>query len=250
MKINKSQISLFFNNIIKQPNSCAEVRIFSAEVDRSNRIVRSRHQTCVAGWFTREDELICELSRIDNCSCYITVNPVSLERRPLHAKNNLKILRRGEFTTDQDILCIRYLIIDIDPPSKGSQRSINSTNNELFDCITLGEKIISGLEIQDYCFSGISGNGAFILISLPDYDNTKELSTEIMTFVEHINSEYSDNTCKIDINTRNPSRLLAIPGTTKHRDLVHSQERPHRMVEIRLGQPHDTSTTIRPQGMA
>ena len=118
--IDTKLIRKFFDTYIYVKNHCAEVRIFNARVDRqSNRIVRqprkSRFSTTVAGWFDRSDELACELSRVENCSCYITVNPASLSRRPVYARNKLQILRHEEFVLDQDITFCRYLIIDIDP---------------------------------------------------------------------------------------------------------------------------------------
>ena len=230
-QINTSLVEEFFNDIIFYKDACAEVRIFSSMVDRTNHVIRSAYPTTVAGWFTRSDCLISQLSRVYNCSSYITVNPVALGRRPSHAKNNLKILRKGEFCTDQDILLIRYLIIDIDPPSKSSARTLNSTNEELLNCISTRNKIISDFGLTDHCLAGISGNGAFILISVPDYDLKSGIS-KVAELTQAISNEYSNENCKVDINTKNPSRLLSIPGTTKYRDIVSSPERPHRRVEI------------------
>lgn len=243
-QINKSLIEEFFNDIVKYDNACAEVRIFQAKVDRSNRIVRSNHPTTVAGWFTRSDELACELSRIDNCSSYITVNPVGLGRRPSHAKNTLNILRKGEFCTDQDILVIRYLIIDIDPPSKTSARTQNSTNEELLNCISTRNRIIIDFGLPDHCLAGISGNGAFILISVPDY-NLESGIKKNAELTQAISNQYSSDICKIDTNTKNPSRLLSIPGTMKFRDVISTPDRPHRRVEIHEpGQLHEPSGTV------
>lgn len=236
-QINKQLIEEFYTDIIQYPNSCCEVRVFNAQPDRSNRIVRSSNKTTCAGWFTRSDELICELSRVENCSCYITVNPVELSRRPSHAKNTLKVLRKGEFATDNDILLIRYLIVDIDPPSKDSARTINSTSEELLNCISVRNKIISDINIDNNCIAGISGNGAFILISLPDYQTDSGVQ-KTAKLTQCISNGYSSELYKIDVNTKNPSRLLAIPGTVKFRNPVSTSERPHRRVEILVPGPH------------
>lgn len=228
-------IEEFFDNIIRYPNSCCEIRIFNATLDRSGSIVRNENKdysTTVAGWFTRADELSSELEKIDSCSAYITVNPVSLKNRPARAKNTLQVLKRGEFATNEDIILIRYLIIDIDPPSKATtSRKVNSTNSELADCIETRDSIVEGTELADHCLVGISGNGAFILVSLPDYNPdvggkwTKKLTIDI-------SNRFQNNKCKIDINTRHALSMLSIPGTWKFRDRISTAERPHRIVEI------------------
>lgn len=248
-EINKSIIEEFYNNIISYPNSCSEVRIFNAKVDRSNWVVRCQDPFTVSGWFTDSSNLICELSRIHNCSVYITVNPVSLGRRPIRARNTLHVLRKGEFATDQDIAVIRYLIVDIDPIEKEKKsRKVNSTDAELQACIDTRDRIVDGLGLSDHCLSGTSGNGTFILISLPELDNDNSSKSKISSLVNHIYSNFSNDSCKIDINTKNPSRLIAIPGTVKYRDIISTPERPHRRVEVhRPGPIHaPTPDSVRP----
>jgi hypothetical protein len=238
-----------FFNIIYIPGSCLEVRCFSSHVDfNTKRIVHTKNETTVAGWFTRPDELVAELSRIDKVSCYISVNPIKLGNRPYHAKNTLKVLRKGEFSVDSDINIIRYLIIDIDPIRLEGHSKINSTNQELFECINVRDQIIKDLDLSENCLYGSSGNGAFILISLPDYKNDDNTKINLSKFVNHLSETYSNKNCVIDTNSKNPSRLLGIPGSVKYRDQAASLERPHRCVEIHgIGYQNATAPdSIRP----
>lgn len=232
-KLNTDLIRTFFNDFIYVKNHCAEVRCFDSQVHfRTNRIIRQQ-KTIVTGWFTSADELVCELQRLDGVSAYITVNPVSLARRPIEARNCLRNYSKGFCCDDQDITVFRYLIIDIDPPRQENVR-VNSTEQELLSCIKLRNQILDK-EGLSYCsLPGISGNGAFILVHLKDCEMGEELNQDVEEFSKYLSDKYKNNSCKVDANTRNPSRHLPIPGTWKFRDPIATQLRPHRQVTIDL----------------
>jgi hypothetical protein len=233
-QIDFKSVESFFS-LVHIPNYCCEVRCFDAEVDhRTRSIIRSKQSYTVAGWFTSFAELRCELSRIKDVSCYISVNPVKIGRRPAHAKNTLKVLKKGEFTIDSDIDHIRFIIIDIDPIRLPSQNKINSTNQELFECINVRDNIIQDFDLKEKCVYGISGNGSFILIDTtePKIENTIENKVNISKFITYISEKYSNKFCTVDTNSANASRMLGIPGTVKYKGSISSHDRPHRRVEI------------------
>jgi hypothetical protein len=252
-QIDFKSVESFFS-LVHIPNYCCEVRCFDAEVDhRTRSIIRSKQSYTVAGWFTSFAELRCELARVKDVSCYISVNPVKIGRRPAHAKNTLKVLKKGEFTIDSDIDHIRFIIIDIDPIRLPSQNKINSTNQELFECINVRDKIIQDFDLKDKCIYGISGNGSFILIdtTYPKIDNTIENKTNISKFINYVSEKYSNKHCVVDTNSANASRMLGIPGTWKLKSAITSHDRPHRRVEIHgLGATDDAisqaSSIVRP----
>jgi hypothetical protein len=222
-----------FFDLLYVNGSCLEVRCFQSQVDfNTRRIVHSKYETTVSGWFLSSDELCAELSRIDKVSCYISVNPVQIFNRPSHAKNTLKVLKHGDFSTDSDISIIRYLIVDIDPIRLPGHSKINSTNQELFECINVRDQIIKDLDLSDHCLYGSSGNGAFILISMPDLPNNDETKINLSKFLNHLSERYTNKHCVIDTNSKNASRLLGVPGSWKYRDQASTLERPHRRVEI------------------
>jgi hypothetical protein len=233
-EIDYSLVENFFN-LVHVNGFCLEVRCFDAVVaSGSHWITRSREKYTVAGWFTSYAELRCEISRIQNVSCYISVNPVKISRRPLRAKNSLKILKQGEFVLDSDIDLIRFIIVDIDPIRLPSQNKINSTNQELFECICVRDKIIEDFDIKDKAVYGISGNGAFILIDVTEYNfpNTGETRTKIDKFIRYLSEKYKNKYCIVDTNSSNPSRMIGIPGTWKYKNEFSTPDRPHRKLDI------------------
>jgi hypothetical protein len=224
-----------FFNLVYVPGHCCEVRIFSAMVDfKSHRIVRCppNQEFTVSGWFTSYEELECELNRIENVSVYISVNPIPLRSRPHHAKNNLKVLRKGDFVTDSHVDMYKYFIVDIDPIRLQGNSKVNSTNKELFECINVRDTIIKEIGLENNCIYGISGNGSFILIALPDCKNEDTTIIKLSKFINHLSQKYSNQHCVIDTNTKNASRHLALPGCWKYRNAVSSPDRPHRRAEI------------------
>jgi hypothetical protein len=230
-----------FFKLVYVNNYCCEVRCFNAMVDRRTHwIVRSQEPFTVAGWFTRFDELRCELSRIRDVSCYISVNPIKLGRLPNHAKNNLKILKTNEFCLDSDIAIIRHIIIDIDPVRLPSKSKVNSTNQELFECINVRDNILSDLDLKDKSVYGISGNGAFILIDVsdPKLENNDQTKMNISKFINYISGKYSNKYCVVDTQSANASRMIGLPGSFKYKDIINTTDRPHRRVEIH-GQVND-----------
>jgi hypothetical protein len=69
MKLQNPDLIEYFFNHIYIPGYAYEVKIPHANINKqSNRIVRVAYQTTVAGWFDRVDELLCELSRIQDAS--------------------------------------------------------------------------------------------------------------------------------------------------------------------------------------
>lgn len=224
-----------FFNLVYVDGFCCEVRCFNSTVDSmSHMIVRSKDSHTVAGWFTSFAYLRCELSRIKDVSCYISVNPVKLERRPVLGKNNLRFLPKDGYATDSDIDHIRHIIIDIDPIRLPSKSKLNSTNQELFECINVRDKIIADLDLRESCVYGISGNGAFILIDTTEerYENNETTRAEIFRFINYISQRYSNQHCRVDTNPINASRMLGIPGTYKYKDVFSTPDRPHRRVEL------------------
>lgn len=243
-------IQRFFKEYVYVKNCCAEVRVFGAAVNyKTNRVIRAEKNKIVTGWFTDADELVCELQRLDSVSAYMTVNPVTISRRPIEAKNKLQNYRKDFCCNDQDILVFRYLIIDIDPPRIGNT-NVNSTDKELASCIDLRNQIIDEVGLSHCSLTGTSGNGAFILVHLSDCEMGEIQNQKVEGFLKYISDKYKGNPCSVDTNTKNPSRHLPIPGTWKYRDLVSTNERPHRQVTIDFPEPGKTNDRpIRSDGM-
>jgi hypothetical protein len=70
------------------------------------------------------------------------------------------------------------------------------------------------------------------LVRLNDLENNQATLNKINNLFSYLDSKYSNEFCKIDVNTSNPARQLAIPGTWKYKDTFSTPDRPHRMVVI------------------
>src|SRR5262249_53998478 len=74
---------------------------------------------------------------------------------------------------------------------------------------------------------GKSGNGCWILVRLPDYPNDAAHRALVGKALDLLAARYSDDAVKIDTATRNPSRVMCLPGTLKCKgDSI--PDRPHR----------------------
>jgi hypothetical protein len=234
----------FFDQVVRVDKYCAEVRLLKARIDFArNKIFQSEQEhSVVAGWFTSGAELVCELNKVsDNLSIYIIVNPIVLEGRPPRAKNTLTYVKKGDFAGDDDVALIRWVILDIDPRSRTSRKHQNSSNGELAACIGCARRIIDdgvGLGIPDLTLYGCSGNGAWVLVRAPDLPNTFETLTAIEYFVRYVSKRYSSDLVDVDLNSRNPSRMLGLPGTTKYKAPKNDPDHPYRRITIEQAESH------------
>lgn len=129
-----------------------------------------------------------------------------------------------------------WLIIDIDPASDGkSRRDRNSDEVQLSLCLDKQHQILETFpELIESSYCGSSGNGAYILLRLPNYRNEKQVNNNITIFMKYLSKKYSDHKVTVDADTRNPSRLLSIPGTKKCKASIEDANHPYRIVTIGL----------------
>jgi len=165
---------------------------------------------------------------------YFTLNPV-IPDLLARAANRLKAADgKTSSTSDKDILCVRWLPIDLDPVRPSG---ISSTNEELALAVNLRERIAEWVE-KELMFppgiKAISGNGAHLLYRLPDLpiQNRQNISEDfavktIKDCLQAIQEKFNDNQVEIDQKVFNPSRIWKLYGTTARKgDWVPT--RPHR----------------------
>jgi hypothetical protein len=222
-----------FLELLAAPRSgCIELRVLKSKFDRQGKVCRGEDSgdgfagTTIAGWFDDNERLLAEARRLSGVSGYVSINPVRLD---LLARADNRLMRARHTTRDADIVCLRWLFLDIDPIRPAE---ISSSSAELASAVARRDAILSDHpEIAAKSAWGSSGNGAWILVRLPDYPNdpphTKLLARALAVF-DH---KYSDNTVKIDTATANPSRLIGLPGTIKAKG-CNRPERPWRPVTI------------------
>ena len=161
---------------------------------------------------------------------YFTLNP-AVPALLARATNRLKAAgSKPALTTDKDIACIRWLPIDIDPVRPAG---ISSTDEELARAVKTRDRIARWFK-KEYKTAGIpavSGNGAHLLIRLPDLPNNETNKEKIKKALRGLAAKYSDAQVDIDQAVFNPARIWKLYGTTARKG-DHSEKYPHRMSYI------------------
>lgn len=157
---------------------------------------------------------------------YFVLNPV-IPDLLARAVNRLKAADyKTVATSDKDILCLRWLYIDLDPirPS-----GISSTDQELEHALQLRDKIRQWF-VSEKGYTGIpamSGNGAHIMMRLSDWPNNEKNVEIIKKFLSYLHAKYTTKHVDVDRAVYNPSRICKIYGTVARKG-DHMETRPHR----------------------
>lgn len=214
---------------------CCELRVFHAVYDSGGFVTTAQqYSRTLAGWYDDPDKLVADAARLRGVSGYVTVNPVN---NSLLARADNTLIKAKHTTNDTDIVCLRWLFVDIDPVRPAD---ISSTDEELAAALARRDLILDRHpEIERSAIWGCSGNGAFILVRLPDYPNDDEHRLIISKTLGVLSERYSDHVVKVDPTTKNPSRVMALIGTVKTKG-SHRQDRPWRLACIDARSMSDT----------
>jgi hypothetical protein len=222
-----------FLQVLAAPQvGCTELRVLRAGFDRAGRVVRMDAATggfggsTLAGWFDDHERLLEATHTLRGVSAYVTFNPV---RPDLLARSDNRLVRARHTTRDADILCLRWLYLDIDPLRPAE---ISSTEVEFAAALNRRDAILGdhpGLALS--AAWGCSGNGAWILVRLPDYPNDPHHALLVARALATFDQYYSDNVVRVDTATANPARLIGLPGTLKTKG-CNRPERPWRRVTL------------------
>ena len=218
--------------------SCIELRFFRAWINyNTNRIVRKdshiaagvESRRTVSGWYTREDRLACGVFRADGVSVYMTVNPMKKEGRPERLKDELGYLNAGEGCGIDDVIRIKWVVVDIDPVTAGSRKYENSTQDELDRCVEVANQVRAPAPASSTV--GISGNGAFVLVRTAGLENTPESRSLVKRYVKTLMRLHSTEYAAIDPDSGVPSKMISVPGSWKCKAPISTVERPWRIFE-------------------
>ncbi len=224
----------FLSLLTTPPVGCVELRVLRAAFDRQGLVRRGEDiglgqgftGTTLAGWFDNKERLIDQASRLRGVSGYVAINPVQFD---LLARSDNRLSRVRHTTRDADIVCMRWLYLDIDPQRPPE---ISSTEAEVAAALQRRDAILNDHpELASSAAWGCSGNGAWILIRLPDYPNDQEHAAMLPRSLAVLDRMYSDNLVRIDTATANPSRLIGLPGTVKAKG-CYRPERPWRRITL------------------
>jgi hypothetical protein len=222
-----------FLQLLRTPGvGCTELRVLRGAFGKRGEIVRcgvispGHRGSILAGWYKNVDLLVNQSRRLSGVTGYVTINPV---RSDLLARAGSRLARVRHTTRDADVVCLRWLYLDVDPVRPPD---ISSTNDELAAALARRDAIlVDHPELAKSALWGCSGNGAWILVRLPDYPNDPSHRALVAQAVRAIARKYSDVSVIIDTATVNPARLISLPGTIKAKGSS-QPDRPWRMVTL------------------
>ena len=154
---------------------------------------------------------------------YLTLNPVVPELLARCA-NHTKRAKDG--TKDHEILCRRWLFVDIDPVRP---RGISSTDEQHEAAVACAWKIGKWL-MEEWNWPAPvlvdSGNGAYVLFRT-ELENNGANTDLIERVLKTLDQRFSDAKVEIDVTTFNAARIMRIPGTLNMKG-DSTADRPHR----------------------
>jgi hypothetical protein len=199
------------------------------------RIPRTARDGTCSGYFDNFDLLARALAHWSGKApaVYYTLNPV---RHDLLARAANRIRTRvRETTSDADILCRRWMLIDSDPVRPAG---ISSTDQEHELALARACAIREWLRSQGWPESilGNSGNGGHLFprIDLPNDADSQQLVQSVLEAIAH---RFDDEKVKIDRSVHNAARIVKAYGTLAAKGENFNggpglDPRPHRLARL------------------
>ena len=193
----------------------------------------------VSGYFDvrHRDDLLHAAAELSSSAkgVYLTLNPVNPDLLARAANRCKKYARQT--TSDQDITCRRWILLDFDPVRPSG---ISATDAEHSVAIERAREVIEWLWAIQFPKRSVvladSGNGAHVMVrcSLPNDAESTEL---VRAIIGAVAIRFSDERVDVDLTTFNPARISKIYGTLscKGDDVP---DRPHRIAGL-LDVPDD-----------
>jgi hypothetical protein len=218
----------FLGHVLDPATGAIEFRVFDAEFTRNGFIQHSDYSRTLAGWYSEPAALVADAARLRGVSGYVTLNPVD-PRLLARSLNRLTRCEKGRGTSDADIVAIRWLFTDVDAVRPDG---ISSTDDELAAALAVRDRILADNPIlRRSSLWGCSGNGGFILTRLLDYPNDAEHRALVGRGLAVLAARYSDAAVKVDVKTKNPSRVMPLCGTLKCKG-SNTEDRPWRLATL------------------
>ena len=189
---------------------------------------KGRARGTVSGYFDNAEafaEAALALDKAQAKGVYYTLNPCN---PALLARANNRLIANPKNTTqDNDIVCLRWLPIDLDPKRPAG---ISATDAEFQAARSLGREITVWME-EELGFSkairAFSGNGMHLLYRLADLPNNVEQREMVKKAIAAVGAKFTSAVVDVDQKTFNPARIWKLYGTTGRKG-DSTADRPHR----------------------
>jgi len=165
------------------------------------------------------------LDKAGAAGVYFTVNPC--EPSLLARAANRLVAFPKHSTTDREIKCIRWMLVDLDPVRWAG---ISSSKKELDAAADIAKKITDWL-VDEMGFpvpiKACSGNGYHLCVRLNDLEVTDENVEIVKASLAAIKVRFVNDKVDIDQTVFNPARIWKVYGTHARKgDSIN--HRPHR----------------------
>lgn len=221
-------IRRFLSYLIDPVAGCLEFRVLKTRYQNARGVFEpeTQYPKTFSGYYTSIDKAAIDCYRLHGVNGYVTVNPVS---RDVGARSLNAFCKSDKTAHDDDIVMLRWVFIDIDPVRPSG---VSSTDAELAAAVSRRDAILGDISaLRQSSIWGRSGNGCWILTRLNDLLNDEAARNKIDDMLRSLGSRYSDDAVHVDQTTKNPSRIMGIPGTWKAKGSW-TDDRPHRMATI------------------
>lgn len=191
------------------------------------RIVGSRDT--YSGYF--KDPEICaeQIQRLgeNNANVYFTLN--LLDPSLYNRQQQDKLIKSRTTTSDNDVMCFNFLLIDLDPVRPAG---IGSNYEQLGQAHVMAQRIYKSLKAMGFTdpIAAMSGNGWHLLyrIKLVNNEQNKEMLKDCLRALDMM---FSDDAVKVDTTVFNPARICKLYGTYSRKG-ANTEETPHRLAKI------------------
>ena len=184
-----------------------------------------------SGYFRDVDNLIEKLKpfdRLGTANIYFVLNKIN---DACYSRQQCECFIQSPKTTtsDGDIKCRDWLLIDIDPVRSAG---VSASDEEKGKAKQIANAVYSYLKSKGFekPISCDSGNGWHLLyrIAMENNDDAKDL---IKNFLQALDMMFSDECAQIDTSVFNAARITKLYGTTARKG-HNSKTRPHRESDI------------------
>lgn len=182
-----------------------------------------------SGYFDDIETLVDTLDKanFDNANVYMTINTLNTACNSRVQKNHFEL--NPQTTADNDVIGYKFLMIDIDPTRPSGT---SSSEEELKLAKDMGNKVYEFMRQVGFesPLRAYSGNGIHLMYRIKLKNDTEGKSL-VQKCLKTLDMLFSDENCKIDTTTFNPSRISKLYGCVARKG-ANTEERPHRMSRI------------------
>jgi len=195
---------------------CLEIRTF-------------KNDAVASGYFDDKTKFIEEAKRLGKIAegTYVTVNPVRRDLLARYPKNQMSgnwkakksglatnEVKRLQNTNDDDIRIEASIFIDLDISESSRPAGTSSKSGEINQALLVAKSISDFFKEKTIPYTiGMSGNGIHIIILLPLTPFSKERVRLRSAFYDFIKERFENDTIKVDVAVKNPSRVTKLYGT-------------------------------------